>query len=139
MTENLSFSQREQTNILVTTFNLFVYPNIGVPSYISEICQKRIVDLFMIVLLLFVCLFGGILLALSILLPDCCGMMLAFMWLGISIWHRRGDTLDFPPMAMSVFHIEHRHYFADFALKPQVYKRLADLCSYVHFFLTIKI
>ena len=42
--------------------------------------------------------------------------------------------LDFPPMAMSVFHIDCSHYFAKFYLKSCICIRLADLCNYVDFF-----
>ena len=45
-------------------------------------------------------------------------MMLAFFWLEIGVFGTGGaDTLDFSSMAMSVFHNERSHYFADFALK----------------------
>ena len=45
-------------------------------------------------------------------------MMLVIMRLGIGVFGTGGaDTLDFPPMAMSIFHIERSHYFVDFALK----------------------
>ena len=76
----------------------------------------------MIVLLLYVYLFGGILLALLFLITDCCGFlpytMLAFMWLGIGVFGTGGaDTLEYPLMAMSNFHIERSHYFVDFAIK----------------------
>ena len=55
------------------------------------------------------------------------------MWLGIGVFRIGGvDTLDFPPMAMSVLQIErchHFHYFADFFLKTWAYNSPADLCS----------
>ena len=45
-------------------------------------------------------------------------MMLAFMWLRIKVFGTEGvETLDFRPMAIGVFHIEHSHNFADFTLK----------------------
>ena len=66
-------------------------------------------------------------------------MMLLFMWLGIGVFGTRGlDTLDFSPMATSIFHIDCSHYFFDFALKTEFYNRLLDLCACVDYF-TIKI
>ena len=62
-------------------------------------------------------------------------MMLVFMWLGIRVFGTEGaDTLDFPPMTMSIFHIKRSHYFVDFAFKTKVYNRLVDLCTCADFF-----
>ena len=58
----------------------------------------------------FVCLFVGIILALSLLLTDSCGSLPYDVSINLignrSIWHGRGGHLIFPPMAMSIFHIK---------------------------------
>ena len=72
----------------------------------------------MIVLLLSVCLFGGIILALPLLFTDYGGSLpydVSFYVLVLGT--RVADTLDFSSMVMSIFNIERSHYFVDFALQ----------------------
>ena len=44
--------------------------------------------------------------------------MLASVWFGIEVFGTGGaDTIDFPPIAMRIFHIERSYYFVDFTMK----------------------